>query len=102
MPSHGNHTFADFTSGRGNLSGKILTTAEMYSYGSSPRGWSVLAGNEVNPAEPVYSLYGTTSLPLTNCQPLPTSFQKLKAVELLPIKAPIKEPLPTTPVGKCP
>ena len=50
MPSHGNHTFADFTSGRGNLSGKILTTAEMYSYGSSPRGWSVLAGNEVNPA----------------------------------------------------
>ena len=50
MPSHGNHTFADFTNGRGNLSGKILTTAEMYSYGSSPRGWSVLAGNEVNPA----------------------------------------------------
>lgn len=50
MPSHGNHTYSDFTSGRGNLSGKVLTTAAMVSFGSTPRGWDVLAGNEINPA----------------------------------------------------
>ena len=50
MPSHGNHTFADFTNGRGNLTGYILTLDKMAQWGSTSRGWSVLAGNEVNPA----------------------------------------------------
>ena len=50
IPSHGNHTFADFTSGRGNLTGYILTLDKMAQWGSTSRGWSVLAGNEVNPA----------------------------------------------------